>query len=96
MHHKPRGYLSTNIGASFHLRTDPHTQLEDFLKLCTSVVPSIVVARSMRREIVVNCVGAAGAMRQHMISVPFFLNLRAADVATATSLAEDNIPLSSR
>jgi len=73
----------------FNLRPSPDTELHDDSKLFRQIVPSVDVARPVRRQKVILCVLTAMRMRGDVVGVPSLPDSSSADVAAPTSLLQD-------
>ena len=81
--------------ALLYLGSRPHAKLQDQLKLLREVVPSVVVACPVSREVVVCRMPAASAMRQNVIRVPSTDDVATANVALSARLAKNSRSLRS-
>jgi hypothetical protein len=86
-------YLSTDASFLLDLSLGPNAQLHDDLKLLRSVIPSVVVASPVGREVVVLRMYAARAVRSYVISVPAAYDFTATYVTVAIRLSQDHSTL---
>jgi len=73
----------------FDLRAHPHAELQDQLKLLGKIVPPIVIACPVSREVIVSHMLTARTVRQYVISGPGSSNVAAANVALAARLTKN-------
>jgi len=88
-------HLPTQTGLSLYLRTRPNTQFQNLLEFFCHVIPSIVVAQSVRGQVVVCVVSPTDAMGKHMVSLPTIalLDPSSANVASRTRLRQHALSL---
>lgn len=80
-------------GAALYFQPYPYAELEDFLKLVGRVVPTVVVAYRMSRQVVVGDMSATAAVCQDVVSLPPLGDNATANVAAAIGLGQDQLPL---
>ena len=86
--------LITEDRVTFHVIASPDADLQHPLELLGRVVPPVVIAKAMRREVVVSGVRSPGAVRQHVVSLPrLAVDAAAADVTTASGFRVDDVAL---
>ena len=84
-----------NVRATLGLSAYPDTELQNDLKLIRKIVPAIVVAECVSRQVVLDCLATATAVGKHMISLPAFARSdgTSANVAELTGPCEDTAAL---
>jgi hypothetical protein len=86
----------TKGGFVLDLETYPYAQLQNLLELLGSVIPPVVVAGRVRRQVVLGGMTTAATVRYDVVSLPQLGEFSAADVAAPSRLGQDHLALSSR
>ena len=87
--------VRTDWCSLLYLRANPHPELKNQPKLLWKIVPPVIIACLVSREVVINRMLPACTMRQDVISVPISGNVAPANVAPATCFLQNLRPLGS-
>ena len=89
---RPR--LRVRRGSSSRSLSQPYAELQDVLELLVGVVPPGFVAEWMSRQIVLDLMPTAGAMRPDVIGIPLVaVDFSATDVTVTVRLLEHLLSL---
>ena len=91
--YKACGGLLTNRRLFLNLVFCPNAKLQDVLKFLGQVVPPVVIAQCVSRQIVLFNMSATAAVGPYVISLPLCINLAPADVAPTVCLSEYSFAL---
>lgn len=84
------GGSQTEWGLVLKVRAEPDAKFENPLEFFCVVVPAVVIAQRVCRQIVVEGVGATSAVGENMVCLPVLTSDRtAADVAARVGFAKD-------
>jgi hypothetical protein len=89
--HEFFGCFFAELSLEFDLRSNPDSKFENELELNGSVIPSIVIAESVGRKIVIDGVTASPTVSKHMISLPSTIDPTTAYVASPSSFSQDSL-----
>jgi hypothetical protein len=97
--------MGNKLGSTFHaqrsllldLGAEPDPKFQNPLKLLCVIVPTVIVAQGVGREVVLNRVVSPCAVSEDVVCIPLLaVDCPATDVTTTTSLAENLGPLGFR